>query len=153
MDGSPQPHFTEEDRVKGVHIVFCHETGNPISLTLHRMMIWQAWLRHGWTADDIKTTVRYIRKRYFNPDRPQIVKGMLHFSRLIEQPETFEEYLMDAKADQRNARPAPTQRTQALKAVGREEKPAANGHAVKTAESVVRDLTADYDALRKAAGL
>lgn len=143
-NGSPQPHLTEQDRVKGIHITYCQESGNAISLTLHRMMIWQAWLRHGWTSEDLKATIRYIRKRYYNRDRPQIVAGMIRFSRLVEQPETFEEYLCDACADARNAPKPPTQRDSVLKAAGRVE-PEGNGE-IKTPAHVLEN---GYAALKK----
>ena len=120
---TPQPPLTCFDLIKGVHIVYCEESGNALRLTNHIQDQWSRWLRNEWTADDMRCVIRYIRRRYYDRNRPQIMQGMLRFRNLVE-PEyneagmphytKFESLLCDARADQRNQVKPKTNRDQAL---------------------------------------
>lgn len=134
---------TEEFNITQLHDCYMACTGQVVSLTFHRQDCWRIFICQKWTADDLKLVVAYI-KREFKEFAPK----MLRFSRLIECPSDFEEYLAIARATQRNQKPPPCARSQALAAIGRTEpeKPVV----VKTPETI---LKAGYQNLMKEAGL
>lgn len=100
---------------------------------------WRVFIKHGWTDDDLRLVVAYIRREH--PKFP----AMLRFSRLIEMPEQFEEYLALAMAVRRNARPARTQRDAVIAAAGLSPEEI-NDQNVVTPKDV---LDKGYDRLRK----
>lgn len=160
LDGKTQPSLSCVDKLRGFHVIYCEEAENPLSLTNFRMDQWARWETNGWTADDLRCVIRYIKRRFYDKNRPHICRGMLHFKRLIEPEwrETgpdysyFEQYLCDARADQRNYRPPPSAKQTVLAQANRPEQNG-QGSEVKRVDQIAQDLSADYDALRKAAGL
>lgn len=161
MNGRTEPPLTDQDKIKGMHIVFCAETGNQLRLTMPYMDDWARWMANGWTADDLRVTIRYIRKTFYRKDKPEVARCMTHFDKLIRPKYTegghrdwlyFEQLLSDARADQRNSRPAPTQRTAVLKAVGRTEE--APRSEVRQAGTVAQQIISEgWEKLKKEANL
>ncbi len=100
----------------------CYERLTGIQLPLNRAFqreyAWSAWMAHGWTVDDLSTTILYLRREF----KDYWLK-MVRFSRLVEDHASFEEWLSIARASQRNARPAPTERQRVLTASGRPQEP------------------------------
>lgn len=124
--------MTQSPAIDALHIVYCSESGNAVSLTMPVIDDWKRWMANGWTVDDLRTTIRYLKKTFSRNDRPEVLRGMLHFRKLI-RPEYvegghldfsyFEQYLCDARASQRNAPRPPDARQKVLAAVNRPTEP------------------------------
>jgi len=71
----------------------------------HRERSWFEFLRAGFTVQDLEIVLLWLKKGVREEIRNP---GCLRFSNLIERPDRFGEELAMAKAENRNARPAPT---------------------------------------------
>ncbi len=124
-----QPTLGSHDKIKALHILYCTESGNSLPLNIFRTDVWSRWEAQGFTAEDLRLVIRYIKKNFHSPDKPHIMRSMLHFRKLIEGEyrdtgidySYYEQHLCDAKALARNERSQPTQKTQVLAAVNRSE--------------------------------
>jgi len=77
----------------------------------HRERSWFEFLRAGFTVQDLETVLLWLKKG-IREDKRQI--GCLRFSNLVERLDRFGEELAMAKAENRNARPAPTPKERVL---------------------------------------
>lgn len=104
------------ETIQKLHDEFCRLTDATLTLHLQRMDAWQLWAARGLTLDDLKLVVWSIRKGIAEQSRNL---GALRFSALIQDPDRFEEELGLARAQQRNTKPARTNRERTLAASGR----------------------------------
>lgn len=130
--------------IAALHAAYEQSTGLqlPLGGAFAREYTWACWLAQGFTEADLRLVVRHLRREY-----PKYAVKMLRFSRLIGDVSGFAEWLAEARAMQRNARPPETQRTSVLKAVGREEPGPQN--TVVTPKEIMDKLVAE---MRKAVG-
>lgn len=138
----------DPEKILASHALYVKLTGfGDISLNYGRERIWYEWLKR-FTDQDLRLLITYlqseIRKQRRNP-------GCLKFNNLIGQPDMAEEDLALAKASTRNAVKPPTPRQSILAATGRVE--AKEQPSERPVGQIAVDLTGDYEALRRAAGL
>lgn len=85
-------------RVQRLHNVFSEATSTTLALHYERQRAWLSWTKRGWTEDDLKLVIRYLKKGIRENRRNQ---GALKFSRLISiEPDAldrFEEDLNEAR--------------------------------------------------------
>lgn len=96
------------------HAAFCTATGQQLRLGIgeySREIAWARFLSAGFTAADVLLVVTHLQRKIREGERRI---GALRFSNLIEPLERFEEELSLAKAEQRNAKPAPTPRERVI---------------------------------------
>ena len=135
--------------VANLHRAFCESTG--IKLPLNRLFGHEysigAWLAHGWTEDDLRLVVTYIRKNF-----KDYWLRMVTFPKLIEDHTNFANRLGEARAWARNATKPRDARTEALAAVNRSEQgPQAKVDTERPAGAVAKEiLDAGYEKMRKA---
>lgn len=128
-----------------LHKEFCQETGMELRLGLgeySRERAWHEFHKAGFTAEDLRLVIRHLKKKIKDKERNP---GALKFSNLIERPEAFEEELGLAKAEQRNAKPAPTPKERVVQAFRPAAAPAAPSQTAKPIAEYI-------EALRKSAG-
>jgi hypothetical protein len=75
----------------------------PLRLDMHREAVWFEWGRRGFTADDLRCVITYLRGEIRAGRRHP---AALKFSNLIGQPDYFEEDLALARAQARPRQPA-----------------------------------------------
>lgn len=63
-----QPSLSITDKLKGLHIVYCTETGNALAMTNHRQDQWSRFDAQGFTADDLRCVIQYIRRVFYRKD-------------------------------------------------------------------------------------
>lgn len=86
---------TTESEIAALHEAYCHLTGQEgLPLRFDRQRQWYDWCRCGFTLDDLKLVVRYLKKGIADRSRNQ---GALKFSNLIVQVDRFEEDLFEAR--------------------------------------------------------
>lgn len=113
-------------------------TGLNLELTMQRIYTWEAWTTHGWTREDLRVCIRYLKGRIRERVRqPECLK----FRNLIERPDIFEEELSMAHALSRRPKPNP-EKDATLKGTGRQES------AAPLARSAAEIMAGD-EALRK----
>lgn len=94
-----------EARVQELHGLFCDLTDqHGLSLRWDRARMWHEWMRCGWSDDDLRVVVRYIRRGIADGRRNP---GALKFRNLIGQPDLFEEELLEARRVLRIRQPRP----------------------------------------------
>lgn len=109
--------MTTPSHIAELHSLYCQLTGLPIRYEPQwHDSDWFLWSKK-FEADDLKLVVAHIQKHH-GKDR-NIMLSMLSFRHLICQRDYFGEYLAQAKAMARNARPAPSPKAQVLAAMGR----------------------------------
>lgn len=103
--------------IASAHEAFERLTGRKYMLHHHRIFAWEKFLvRRKFTVEEIGVVVKYLQgevaaNRAFPPQ--------LWFNNMIEQADRFEEYLNDARAKMRNAKPVKTGKDSVLEATGR----------------------------------
>lgn len=86
---------TTESEIAALHEAYCKLTGQEgLPLRFDRQRWWYDWCRCGFTLDDLKLVVRYLKKGIADRRRNQ---GALKFSNLIVQADKFEEDLFEAR--------------------------------------------------------
>ena len=92
--------MTTIDQIKSLHSLFCELTGRPVVLDLqgYREHQWHDWLKFGFTPDDVRLTVKYLKAKVNKGERNE---GCLKFNNLIGNPLGFEEDLHQARAESR----------------------------------------------------
>jgi hypothetical protein len=86
---------TTESEIAALHEAYCLLTGQEgLPLRFDRQRQWYDWCRCGFTLDDLKLVVRYLKKGIADRSRNQ---GALKFSNLIVQVDRFEEDLFEAR--------------------------------------------------------
>lgn len=92
-------------RIEEAHRRYCELTGYRLLLSIDRHYWWAQWLAKGFTDADLALVVRNIQKGIKTGNRHQ---GALKWSHLIQEPDRFEEELMEARASLRNTPPLPS---------------------------------------------
>ena len=87
--------MTTPDHIQRLHGLYCSLTGFTLRLDMLRESTWFEWLRRGFTADDLQTMIRHLRREIRDGRRNP---GALKFSNLIGQPDSFEEDLAAVRA-------------------------------------------------------
>lgn len=147
---TPTPPFKAipNERIAAMHA--CYERLTGFTLALKRAFVreyqWSVWLAQGWGEPELELVIGYIRKHH-----REYWAAMCRFTKLITDLEVFEEYLSMAQAERRSAPKPRDARQQVLAQAHRPtEAPEAPAKAVG---EIVKDLTSDYEKLRKAAGI
>ena len=134
-----------------LHEAYCACTGLqlPLNTAWHREYQWSLWLKNGWTEHDLRLVVQHLRRSY----KEHWLK-MAKFSRLICDHASFEEWLAEARATQRNAPRPASNKIIVLREAGRE--PAATDKeslTVHRADAVAQEiLKAGYEKLKQELG-
>jgi hypothetical protein len=100
-----------------LHALFCALTMMPISLDMNRERCWYEWQRKGWTSEDLKHVVAWIRKQ-----NKAGGKYKLTFTKLVVELDQFEEKLMEARAESRKV-VYPAAKASILRNTGRSDVP------------------------------
>lgn len=78
-----------------IHSLYCSLTDQEgLPLRFDRQKWWFDWLKCGFTENDLKTVIRYLKNGIYHGRRNE---GALKFSNLICDVERFEEDLFEAK--------------------------------------------------------
>ena len=83
------------EAIQEIHSLYCslsNQSGLP--LRFDRQRWWNEWLQCGFSKEDLKLVVRYLRQGIHSGKRNQ---GCLKFSNLICQVDRFEEELFEAR--------------------------------------------------------
>lgn len=88
--------------LRATHELYCHLTGQKLTLRFDRERLWYEFLRAGFSDDDLKTVVAYLQKE-IRASRRNV--GALKLSNLL-QLDRFEEDLNISKVQLRY--PAPS---------------------------------------------
>ncbi len=84
-----------ESEIAALHDAYCRLTQQEgLPLRFDRQRWWFEWCRAGFTLDDLKLVVRYLKKGIADRKRNP---GSLKFSNLIVQVDKFEEDLFEAR--------------------------------------------------------
>ena len=79
--------------LRAIHELYCHLTGQKLTLRFDRERLWYEFLRAGFSQDDLKTVVAYLQKE-IRANRRNV--GALKLSNLL-QLDRFEEDLNISK--------------------------------------------------------
>jgi hypothetical protein len=85
--------------LRAVHELYCHLTGQKLTLRFDRERLWYEFLRAGFRAEDLKIVVTYLQKE-IRASRRNV--GALKLSNLL-QLDRFEEDLNISKVRLRSA--------------------------------------------------
>lgn len=77
------------ERIAAAHQLYCQLTGQSLRLGFDRERQWYEWLRAGFTSEDLRRVIGYLR-REIRESRRNV--GALKLSNLL-QPDRFEEDL------------------------------------------------------------
>lgn len=88
--------------IEQLHATYCRLTGFKISLAYDRERDWFQFGKVGFTQDDLKLVLAYLKRGIWMKKRNP---GCLKFDNLIRQLDWFEMELAEAKAYYRNNRP------------------------------------------------
>ena len=88
--------------LRATHELYCHLTGQKLTLRFDRERLWYEFLRAGFTQDDLKTVVAYLQKE-IRASRRNV--GALKLSNLL-QLDRFEEDLNISKVKLRYPPPS-----------------------------------------------
>ena len=141
------PNFT----ITRLHDLYQQYTGIqlPLNGAFKREYEWGRWMANGWTEHDLRLVVQHLRRSY----KEHWLK-MAKFSRLICDHASFEEWLAEARATQRNAPRPASSKIIVLREAGRE--PAATDKdslTVHRADAVAQEiLKAGYEKLKQELG-
>ncbi|HOC56631.1 MAG TPA: hypothetical protein PKI20_13495 [Verrucomicrobiota bacterium] len=135
---------TSVQKIRALHSAYVLHSGLAIGLDMYRERVWFEWLRRGFTLEDLKLVIRYLRAGIRDGQRN---RGALRFSNLIAQPDRFEEDLAEARAQAR-PRHADPARAAVLRASGRPGDPA--GAPAKAAGQIAAKIVSDPVAAAKA---
>jgi hypothetical protein len=94
--------------VRDFHQLYCHWTGQTLTLRFDRERLWYEFLRAGFSAADLKRVVTYLQKE-IRAERRNV--GALKLSNLL-QPDRFEEDLNISRVRFKRAAPRPNQTVQ-----------------------------------------
>ncbi len=95
-----------ESEIQALHEAYCKLTEQiGLPLRFDRQRMWYDWCMAGFTLDDLKTVIRYIKRGLNDRRRNQ---GALKFSNLIAQPDKFEEDFFEARRVLGIRKPRPT---------------------------------------------
>lgn len=84
-----------ESEVAALHEAYCRLTGQDgLPLRFDRQRQWYDWIRAGFTFEDLKLVIRYLKKGIAERRRNH---GALKFSNLVVQLDRFEEDLFEAR--------------------------------------------------------
>lgn len=137
-------------QIAQLHSLYCQYSGRQVRLDCSGAgeSLWYAWLKMGFTVEDLKTVIDYLRSGISKGTRNP---GCLKFRNLIGDPLAFGDELAEAKAVLRNAIKPKTGRESVLEATGR---PAAPKTTVQTPEQILAGMKAkaEFSALGKALG-
>src|SRR5512135_2001209 len=100
-----------ENLTRTLHAEYLRLVGGDLSLTLDRMYWWGQWAHHGWGVEELRFVIGHIESQIKKGRR---WPGALRWSRLIQQADNFEEELNLARAEKRNAKPAPSSKDRVL---------------------------------------
>lgn len=105
--------------IEELHQIYCEQTGLEIKCTMFRLLAWEAWIKRGFTKDDLKLVCRGLRKAV---DRGKRTIGCMSFHLLICDLEYFEERLAEFRSYQRKPKFNPG-KADVLRASGRPDEP------------------------------
>ena len=88
--------------LRATHELYCHLTGQKLTLRFDRERLWYEFLRAGFNTRDLKTVVAYLQKE-IRANRRNV--GALKLSNLL-QLDRFEEDLNISKVRLRSAPPS-----------------------------------------------
>lgn len=99
--------------VQAFHSAYCESTGIEISLRPEREMVWCAFIKEGFTIDDVRLVGEWLRSKVRREERNV---GCLKFTNMISRFDDFEQELALCKAEMRNFKPAPTEKDKTIRA-------------------------------------
>jgi hypothetical protein len=132
-----------EQSIKRLHDEYLRLVGGKLLLTLDRMYWWGQWASHGWGVEDLRTVIGHLQQQIAKGKR---YHGALRWSRLIQQADVFEEELILANAERRNAKPHVTPKEQVVQ----QFRPTVVSAPVKSDAKHVGELIAE---LKRSAGM
>ncbi len=83
----PMPESVRPEHITAAHQLYCHLTGQSLSLGFDRERQWYEWLRAGFSLEDLRRVIAYLQ-REIRQGRRNV--GALKLSNLL-QPDRFEE--------------------------------------------------------------
>lgn len=110
------PPIITQSQIDAYAAAYCRLTGFALShrgVFDHRTRAWYEFIRAGHSLEDLELVVRWIQRGIREGKRQP---GALRFSNLVERPDLFGEEVQLAKAEKRNAKPAPSPRDKAVAA-------------------------------------
>lgn len=121
-------------QIETLHQVYCQHTGLEVQCTMFRLLSWEAFIKRGFTADDLRVVCKSLRREV---DRGKRGYGSLSFHLLVGDLEYFEERLAEIRALQRKSKFS-WGKADVLRATGREGEP--KQAEAKPAKDVVEGL-------------
>lgn len=91
-------------KIAELHDAYCQATGFNLPLRFDRQRVWFEFEKAGFTAEDLRLVVRWIR-RQIERGASGYVNGSLRFTTLVIRLDEFEEKLHLARHELRPARP------------------------------------------------
>ena len=88
--------MTPSEQIKELHEAYVAATGLEIRYNMDVERVWFAWWKEGWSVDDLRLTIHYVRKLYEKEQR--IVTASLRLRKLIGDTLWFAEHLAEARA-------------------------------------------------------
>lgn len=108
-----------QDQIQQLHQLYQQLTGLSVPLTMGRIFTWEAWGSSGYTSEDLRVVVSFLRGK-IKGGRKTI--ACLRFSTFIGNPDFFGEDLAEARAVGRHT-PMPEAKEEVLRATGRPTEP------------------------------
>ena len=103
--------------ISGLHEAYCRGSGLPVSLSMERIWLWEAWMSHGWTEADLLMVLAYLKRK--SDSGQHWARNALQFSSLIRDCSRYEELLMECRAQAR-VKQVNLGKAQVLRATGRD---------------------------------
>lgn len=129
--------------VQAFHAAYVQSTGIEISLRPEREMVWAAFIKEGFTEDDVRLVGEWLRRKVQKEERNV---GCLKFMNMISRFDDFEMELALCKAEMRNFKAPPSERDKTIRAFRPEQE--AVKQTAKPAKELVEKAIQD---LRRAA--
>jgi hypothetical protein len=109
------PHMDVPENIRSFHELFEKLSGARFTLDYCRMDAWRQFInyrRHEpYTHDDLRLVWRHLRKQILNGKRNA---GALKFRNIIQNPDYFEEDLIEAQGEAERASKPPQPKTQVV---------------------------------------
>lgn len=104
--------------VQAFHTAYVESTGIELSLRYEREMVWAAFIKEGFTVDDVRLVGEWLRSKVRREERNP---GCLKFINMISRFDDFEQELALCKAEMRNFKAPLSEKEKVIKAFRSEQ--------------------------------
>ncbi len=91
-----------QSEIDALHAEYLRLVGGDLTLSMDRIYWWGQWRLKGWGIEELRLVIGHIQNG-IKAKRRNL--GALKWSNLIQQIDRYEEEIIEARAEKRNAKP------------------------------------------------